>query len=123
MEQRKSPQDKKPRPKFSLFFYNPVTYAGVCLTLLIFFAECFLFGIDFINPYANVYLGLFTYTVLPPFLILGIVLITVGALRKRDRVRKGLADAQPKPVFSTLRSPSIAMPCLFSWSAGRFWSR
>ena len=98
MNQQKSPSaEKRSRPKFSLFFYNPVTYAGVCLTLLIFFAECFLFGIDFINPYSNVYLGLFTYTVLPPFLILGIVLIIVGALRKRNRVRKGLAEARPKP--------------------------
>ncbi|MBI5149214.1 MAG: NapC/NirT family cytochrome c [Candidatus Omnitrophica bacterium] len=99
MDQRNPSQDKKSRPKFSLFFYNPVTYAGVCLTLLIFFAECFLFGVDFINPYSNVYLGLFTYTVLPPFLILGIALIFTGALRKRDRVRKGLAEARPKPVL------------------------
>ena len=100
MNQEKIPSpEKRPRQKFSLFFYNPVTYAGVCLTLLIFFAECFLFGIDFINPYSNVYLGLFTYTVLPPFLISGIVLIVAGALRKRNRVRKGLAEAQPKPFF------------------------
>ncbi|HBO97240.1 MAG TPA: cytochrome C [Candidatus Omnitrophica bacterium] len=105
MNQEKIPSpEKRPRPKFSLFFYNPVTYAGVCLTLLIFFAECFLFGIDFINPYSNVYLGLFTYTVLPPFLIFGIVLIIVGALRKRNRVRKGLAEAQPKPF---LFDPSV----------------
>lgn len=92
-----SPQ-KRPRQKFSLYFYNPVTYVGVGLTLLVFFAECLLFGIDFLNPYSNVYLGLFTYTILPPFLMLGIILIVVGALRKRSRVLRGLAPAQPKPV-------------------------
>lgn len=99
MNQKKSfPAQKRPRQKFSLFFYNPVTYAGVGLTLLTFFAECLLFGIDFLNPYSNIYLGLFTYTMIPPFLILGIILIVVGALRKRSRVLHGVAEAQPRPI-------------------------
>ncbi len=91
-------EKKRNKQKFSLFFYNPLTYAGVGLAMLVFFAECLLFGIDFLNPYSNVYLGLFTYTILPPFLFLGIVLIVAGALRKRSRVLQGVAEAQPRPI-------------------------
>jgi nitrate/TMAO reductase-like tetraheme cytochrome c subunit len=104
MDQREPLQDKNPRPKFSLFFYNPITYFGVGLALLVFFAECLLFGVDFISPSSNIYLGLFTYAILPPFLILGLILIIVGALRKRGRVLRGVADAQPKPIII---NPSI----------------
>lgn len=88
-----------PRYTFSIFFYNPITYIGAGLALFIFVIECLLFGFDFLNPYANVYLGLFTYTVLPPFLILGLILIPVGAWHKRRRVLKGVAVAEPKSLY------------------------
>lgn len=84
-----------PRTKFSVNFYNPITYCGVVLALLFFFIECFLFALDFFSPSPSVYLGLVTYTILPPFLILGLILIPLGAWRKRRRVARGLAEAGP----------------------------
>ncbi len=39
---------------------------------------------------ANPYLGIFVYLVLPPVLALGVILIPLGALRRRHRIRKHL---------------------------------
>src|SRR3989338_5517437 len=85
--------------KFSDFFYNRVTYLGVFLALLTFLAELFLFGMDFLSKKENVYLGIVTYVALPPFLILGLILIPLGAHWKRHRVEKGLAVAKPKTIY------------------------
>ncbi len=87
------PQEKLP---FSRYFYNWVTYLGVFMALCVFFAECFLFALDFFSHQGDLYLGIFTYCLLPPFLILGLLLIPLGALRKRRRVEKGLSVLTPK---------------------------
>lgn len=92
------------RHKFSDYFYNSVSYLGVFLALFIFLIECFLFAIDFSAHGKNLYLGLLTYIYLPPFLILGLLMIPAGALRKRHRVLRGTAPIEPR----TLRiDPSI----------------
>lgn len=96
------PEDQRPKSgkyKFSNYFYNGLTYLGVFLSLLAFFAECLLFGIDLFSPYSSVYLGMITYIVLPPFLILGLILIPVGALRKRKRVKMGMEHDSPKAFY------------------------
>ncbi len=82
--------------KFSEYFYNSVTYAGVFIALSIFVVECFLFFIDFFMPHANEYLGIFTYLLLPPFLIFGLILIPVGALWNREKVRTGGKSYHPR---------------------------
>ena len=83
-----SPQGKEPR--FSSYFYNPITYAGVLLTSIAFFLECFLFAVDFLAHGRNLYLGVITYVLLPPFLLLGLAIIPIGAFRRRHRIRAGL---------------------------------
>ncbi len=87
------PPDKLP---FSRYFYNWITYVGVFLSIFVFFAEFFLFAIDFFSHQGDLYLGIFTYCLLPPFLILGLLLIPIGALRKKRRVEQGLAGIAPK---------------------------
>ncbi len=91
--------------KFSVYFYNSLTYAGATLALLVFFIECILFALDFFSPSSNVYLGLITYAILPPFLILGLVLIPVGAWNKRRRVLRGTSSLRPRTFFI---DPSIS---------------
>ena len=55
---------------------------------------------------SNPYLGIFVYLVLPPIFAFGIILIPIGALRKRRRVRKQLEDATTRwPVFD-LNTPT-----------------
>lgn len=82
--------------KFSPLFYNRITYLGAFLALFIFFLELFLFALDLLSHGPNLYLGLLTYITLPPFLILGLILIPVGALMKKKRVEKGLDSLEPK---------------------------
>ena len=81
--------------KFSYYFYNGVTYAGVFLSFFVFLIECFFFILDFLAHGPNQYLAIFTYILIPPFLLLGLALIPAGALWKRWRVKKGLADVHP----------------------------
>lgn len=80
--------EKKER-KFLSHLYNPVTYCGLFLFLTVFFIEWFFFGIDFLSSRSNLYLGLFTYIILPPFLFLGLILIPLGAFWYRRRIKKG----------------------------------
>lgn len=88
-----------PKHKFSAYFYNPITYAGVFISLLVFIIECFLFGMDFLSPYQSAYLGMFTYILLPPFLILGLILIPLGASWKRKDVKSGKSTIQAKVFY------------------------
>lgn len=88
-----TPPDKLP---FSRYFYNWITYTGVFLSIFVFFAEFFLFAIDFFSHQGDLYLGIFTYCLLPPFLILGLLLIPLGALRKKKRVEQGLSGIAPQ---------------------------
>ncbi len=92
-------ENKTKGAQFSHLFYNRITYLGVFLSLLVFIIEFFLFGLDFIAKGHNVYLGIFTYVFLPPFLILGLILIPLGAFRKRKRILKGLVSPQPKSIY------------------------
>lgn len=92
-------KDKIKGSQFSRLFYNRITYLGVFLSLLVFIIEFFLFVLDFIAKGHNVYLGIFTYVLLPPFLILGLLLIPLGAFWKRKRILQGLASPQPKSIY------------------------
>lgn len=67
-----------------------MTYCGAVLATVVFIAEVFFFILEFSSSGSNVYLGIFTYTLLPIFLILGLLLILIGALRKRRRLIKGI---------------------------------
>ncbi|MBI4353506.1 MAG: NapC/NirT family cytochrome c [Candidatus Omnitrophica bacterium] len=84
--------------RFSPYFYNAITYTGVWLAVFFCVTEIFLFAVDFFAHGKNLYLGLFTYIALPPFLVLGLLLIPLGALRKRYLVRKGRVPLEPQPL-------------------------
>src|SRR3989338_10076958 len=88
-------QPQQGRQRFSENFYNSVTYFGVALSVLVLACELFLFGFDLLAPLSSVYLGMFTYILLPPFLILGLILIPLGARWKQHRVLKGLPGGKP----------------------------
>ena len=74
---------------FSEYFYNKISYFGAALSLVMFVVEGILFVMDFLTPSTNSYLSLFTYVVLPPILIIGLLLIPLGALKKKRDVRLG----------------------------------
>ncbi len=84
---------------FGDYFYNPISYLGVLLSVLVVIVELFLFGMDFFAHGQNLYLGLITYLVVPGFLALGLLLIPLGALWTRHRRLKNL----PTPDFRSFR--------------------
>ncbi len=91
-------QPKKGQQRFPDDFYNSITYMGVGLSVFILCCEFLLFGIDFFSHSPSVYLGLITYVLLPPFLIIGLILIPIGAHWKHGRILKGMAESKPKPL-------------------------
>lgn len=90
----KEPKQKK--RKFSGYFYNNITYVGVALSVLVLVCEFLLFGIDFFSRVSSSYLSILTYFLLPPFLILGLILIPVGARWKQYKVYKGIEESRVK---------------------------
>ncbi|MBP9855160.1 MAG: NapC/NirT family cytochrome c, partial [Candidatus Omnitrophica bacterium] len=84
------------RYSFSHYFYNTQTYIGVVLSLVVFLVELLLFCFDYFSQGLNIYLGIITYVILPPFLILGLILIPWGAFRKKRLISKGLTTISPR---------------------------
>jgi nitrate/TMAO reductase-like tetraheme cytochrome c subunit len=80
--------------RFRLLLRNPISMAGVALSLVS-LANIFLFFvIDLVAEHASPYIGILAYMVAPGFLICGLLLIAVGAWRERRRK----ASAQPGEV-------------------------
>lgn len=92
-------KQQPPKLRFSVYFYNWITYLGVFLAISVLIIELFLFSIDFFSPNHSTYLGMFTYLLLPPFLILGLILIPYGAHWKRKMVEGGKAQAKVQTIF------------------------
>ena len=90
------------KQRFPDHFYNSITYLGVMLSVFILVCEFFLFAIDFTSSTPSIYLGLVTYVLLPPFLIIGLILIPLGAHWKQKRILKGSAEGRPKPIVIDL---------------------
>ncbi len=98
-------QHKRKHLRFADDFYNVITYFGVALSIVVLVCETILFWVDFLNPTHNDYLGIITYILLPPFLIIGLLLIPFGARWKAARVRKGLAESKPQAIHIDLSIP------------------
>ena len=92
--------------KLSYYFFNPITYVGAAIAFFVFGCELLLFAIDFFSGHSSVYLGLITYAILPPFLIIGLIIVPIGARRKYVRIQRGGADVGPKPLYVDLSIPS-----------------
>ncbi len=86
-------------------YYNFISYIGsiialiATVTLLLFVVQIFIFDID------NVYFDLFTYIVVPGFLVLGLLLIPIGMFRKNKRLKKGTEVSDDKVLVLNLRDP------------------
>ncbi len=66
--------------------------ASISLMFIIFFFIISLFYTEGGN-----YLGLFTYIILPVFLILGLILIPIGMVGKMKRMKRGIEEVKGKP--------------------------
>lgn len=78
--------------------YNWISVIGGAIALISFLMFIFLFAISFFFDQGSSYLGLFLYIVIPIFLVIGLILIPIGMIRKvrRDkRIEEGKELMRP----------------------------
>jgi len=81
------------RPGKVSLFANPISVIGIWLAGISLIVILLLMAYEATLHGHNPYLGIITFVVLPTFLVLGIVLAAIGALRERRRRARGEADA------------------------------
>ncbi|MBU0560155.1 MAG: NapC/NirT family cytochrome c [Bacteroidetes bacterium] len=65
--------------------FNLISVAGALLAIISLFTIIFLFIISFLFEQQGSYMGLFIYVIIPPFLVLGLILIPIGMYLKNKR--------------------------------------
>lgn len=78
---------------------NIISYIGFLIATLALVNILFLLLADFGEQHVNPYVGIFTYVILPGFLLFGLVLVGIGMLRERRRRRRlspGEVPAYPR---------------------------
>lgn len=74
---------KKTFPKI---FYNPITIVGALMSIISFILIILLSIIEFLTVDSNPYLGIITYIGFPSFLLIGLLLIALGAIVENRRI-------------------------------------
>lgn len=85
--------------RFPPSFYNPVTFAGLILAAVSFGLILFLMLLEATTGTHKPYVGIVGFVVLPTFLIIGLVLLFLGAWRQHRRLRAGTAKEMVLPVL------------------------
>jgi nitrate/TMAO reductase-like tetraheme cytochrome c subunit len=91
-------------------FYSWTTISGAVLASISFLLIVFTILITLLSPSdGGNYLGLFTFIILPVFLIIGLILIPIGTLRKMKRDKKGDIKREVKFPIVNLNDPGQRM--------------
>ena len=98
-------------------FYNWMTLVGALMAVATFSVIVLLLLIDRLVQGTTIYLGLLTFLILPVFLVLGLVLIAVGALLERRRQARGEVSHFPKEIRIDLENPRHRNAALI-WTVG-----
>jgi hypothetical protein len=98
-------------------FYNWVSLAGAVLAVVSLSVIVLLILIDQFVGETTLYLGLVTFMLLPAFLVVGLILIAVGALMERHRQAIGIKSAIPTEIFIDLYNPKHRNAVLI-WCVG-----
>lgn len=88
---------------FPRLVYNKTSVAGLALTAIT--AVTILFFLFVGGPHQNPYLGILVYMVLPPFLLVGVLLIPIGMARQWKRVKKYGEEIIPSWPLIDLNNP------------------
>ncbi len=75
-------------PRLPKNLYNPVSLVGAGVALVAFGTVIIFFLMDVLGYTQSPYLGIFTYMLIPAIMILGLLLIPIGVLLERRRLRK-----------------------------------
>lgn len=87
---------------FPRLFYNKISVSGLALAIITGFTILFFLIVRSGQGEENPYLGILTYMALPPFLLLGLLLVPIGAVRQWRRAKKygiGSLPEQPRIDF------------------------
>jgi len=79
--------------------YNWVSITGFLLAVNSLIVIALLFIFSLLSKESNSYMGLFNYIVVPAFMVLGLLLIPIGMLNKRKKMKGELANAQKWPIL------------------------
>jgi nitrate/TMAO reductase-like tetraheme cytochrome c subunit len=91
---------------------NWTSMVGVLVAACSFFAATVLLTIDLLAPFSNPYMGILVYLIAPAFLVLGLVLVGIGAWRERRRRRRlapGVVPEFPRIDFNLARQRRVAL--------------
>ncbi|HKI84329.1 MAG TPA: hypothetical protein VKA63_08335, partial [Candidatus Krumholzibacteria bacterium] len=85
-----------PQKKLPSVFYNLVTMLGASLAALSLLLILFLMVLESLSKDSSPYMGIIAFTILPIFLIMGLIAVVVGAWRQHRRRSHGQPD-KPLP--------------------------
>lgn len=77
-------------------FYNTTSLIGFVLSVLVIALIFLIYLLDTFSGINNPYVGLITFIGLPPFFILGVLMVFVGMFRASRRAKRGIAE-KPLP--------------------------
>jgi len=97
-----SPENLHGSPARPSLLKNWLSMSGVVIVIGSLFSVLFLFTMDMMSKGSNPYLGILTYFVAPAFLISGLILTTIGALRERKKLGESIGFL-PKMVVDLSR--------------------
>ncbi|MBI2967812.1 MAG: NapC/NirT family cytochrome c [Bacteroidetes bacterium] len=80
-------------------FFNPISILGGIVALIAWIAFLFLVILTKSLGEYNVYMEIFTYLIVPVFLIVGLLLIAIGMMIRKRLQRKGIEGLDKKNIF------------------------
>ncbi|MGD0338810.1 MAG: NapC/NirT family cytochrome c [Bacteroidota bacterium] len=98
--------------RFPKSFYNTITLVGVGLALLSLGTIAIMFLMDVFGIFQSPYIGIYTYLVLPFFLVIGLILIPIGITRQRRQLKKRFLEER-KSLIIDLNIPAHRSAVMF----------
>jgi nitrate/TMAO reductase-like tetraheme cytochrome c subunit len=91
-------------------YYNLISYFGTAMAVFFFFLIILMLVLQFFFDFGNQYSSLFTFIILPIFLVIGLILISLGMFLKNRRDKKSGGSDQNR--FTVI---DINKPEHFNW--------
>lgn len=101
------PKDVTPDRPLPSTFYNIRSIVGAWIAGVSLIIITFLIVVELTGDGENPYTGILTFVVLPIFLILGLALIALGAIREHQRRQKDLPPSRQLPILDLNHRPHL----------------
>ncbi len=99
---------------FPVIFYNPITLIGATMIIISIILDLLLVFIGFFLSDVNPYLGIFSYIVLPAFILFGLILIFVGAIIENRKILSAKVKDKRLPIIDLNNAKHQIALLLFS---------